>query len=152
MPSLHGSDTFSLITIFENVLSKKKKYGVLSAVITLSLTLKKVFQGGNMINTTGVGKRGLYDFWQGSVSPWLLWTWPAAVAKDLQAERSALPRSKPMNFSHLPQSIWAPASRRGLRFPLAFTTCQILSWVQCIHSPHSHNSPMRWALLFPLYM
>lgn len=51
-----------------------------------------------MTSAVEVVRMGIYGFWQGFVSLWLLWTLPATYAKDLQAERSALPTSKSMNF------------------------------------------------------
>lgn len=61
-----------------------------------------------MTSTIQVVKMGIYDFWQGSLCPWLLWTWPATVAKDQQVARSVIPSSKSMTFLHLPQSVSEP--------------------------------------------
>lgn len=68
----------------------EKKYCVLSAVIILSFVLNKVFWG-KMTNIIQVVKMGTYNFWQGFVSPWLLWTLPAKLLKTCRLKDQLFP-------------------------------------------------------------
>lgn len=82
----------------------EKKYCVICSHYSFPC-LKKMYPREKNDNTTEVVKMGIYDLWQGFVRSWLLWTSPAMLAKDLQAERPTLPSSKSMNFLNAPQRI-----------------------------------------------
>lgn len=105
-----------------------------------------------MTNTTEVVKMGIYDFWQAFASPWLLWTLPATVAKDLQVERSAFPSSKSMNLLTLPQSISESGHLLADRVwdLLEYSLCARYwsTWVQCPSSLNFQNNPARVVPLF----
>lgn len=147
---LHWSDTFSSSRFLKICCEKKILCAICSNYSFLCLIISII--GEKMTNTIEVVKMGIYDFWQGFASPWLLWTLPATVAKDLQTERPAFPSSKSMNFLPLPPSISESGHLLAdrvwdlLEYPLCARCWP--TWVQCPSSPNSQNNPIRVVPLF----
>jgi len=147
---LHRGDTFFHITIFENMWWKK--YCVLSAVITLSFALEKVFLGKKWQILQKLWKWAFMISDKALLAPGCSGLYQPQMLKTCRLKDQPFLALNQWTPSTHPECIrtWVPTSRQGLKLMWALCVRYCLKLVHCTNSLNFHNKPMKLVLLFPL--